>query len=83
MPSGRLTSLVTFAQIRRKITHGNSADARHAGHLLEAELLITEDKGLHEALEFVTPMVAGAAEARLLNRGDPDLIARLAAAVSR
>lgn len=82
MRSGWATSLVNFAQIRRKIEHGNSADSRHAGHLLDAGLMITEDKGFHAALEFVTPLIADAAQPRLLDRGDPDLVSQLAAAVA-
>jgi hypothetical protein len=81
MPRGWATSLINFAQLRSKIEHGNSGDGRHAGHLLDAELMITEDKGFYDALQFVAPKTAGAAQPRLLDRGDPDLMSQLAAAV--
>lgn len=81
MPRGTATSLITFAQLRRKIDHGNSGDGRHAGHLLDAELMITEDKAFYDALQFVAPKIDGAAQPRLLDRSDPDLMSQLAAAV--
>ncbi len=82
MRSGWATSLVNFAQIQRKIQRGNSGDARHAGHLLDAELMITEDRSFYAALEFVAPRIADAAQPRLLDRGTPDLVSQLAAAVT-
>lgn len=74
LPRGHATSLVIFAQLRGQITHGNSADARHAGHVLDADLMITEDHAFDSALQLVAQHVGGAAEPVLVNRGDPDLV---------
>jgi hypothetical protein len=81
MPSGHATSLVTYAQLRRKVEHGNSADTRHAGHLLDAELMITQDRGFFAALQLATPKISGAATPVLLDRDNSDLVGQLAAAV--
>jgi hypothetical protein len=43
-------SLIDWAQLRRKITHGNAADALHATYLFDADYLITGDRAFFEAL---------------------------------
>jgi hypothetical protein len=82
MPRGWATGLVTHAQLRSRIVHGNSADARHAGHVLDADLIVTEDERFHAALQTVAARVADAAHPRLLSRADPDLLAQLTAVVA-
>jgi len=50
MPLNRLTGLVSFYQLKQKITHGNAADQIHASCWLESDLFITADRGFYEAL---------------------------------
>lgn len=81
IPRGWATSLVVFAQLRTKIGHGNAADIRHAGHLLDADLVITEDQGFYEALHLVAEHVPDVAQPRFIERTDPQLIENLTSAV--
>jgi len=82
IPRGWATSLVVFAQLRSSIGHGNAADIRHAGHALDADLIITEDRGFYEALNIVAKRIASAAQPRFIARADTDLAESLASAVS-
>ena len=76
-PRGWATSLATFAQLGRRIVHGNSGDGRHAGHVLDADVMVTADEGFFSALELVTSNVPGAAQPYLLDRRLPDPVGQL------
>ena len=82
MPRGLATSIVIHAQLSSKIVHGNAADSRHAGYLTDADLLVTEDQAFYGAIERAAQRVPNAANPRLINRADADLVAALAAAVA-
>jgi hypothetical protein len=81
-PRGWATSLATFAQLNSRIVHGNSGDARHGGHVLDADVMITADRGFSAALELVAAKVPGAAPPLLLERRLPDPVGQLAQAVA-
>jgi hypothetical protein len=82
MLRGLATSLVIFAQLRSKIVHGNAADSRHAGHVLDADLLITEDQWFFAALSRVAGRLDRAARPCLIARSESDLVAALGQAVT-
>ena len=50
LPVNRLTGLIAFYQLQKKITHGNAVDQLHAGHWLTSDLVVTADRAFHEIL---------------------------------
>jgi len=50
LPLNRLTGLVWFYQLKKKITHGNAADQLHASHWFKSDLFVTADRTFHEIL---------------------------------
>jgi hypothetical protein len=80
LPRGLATSMVISEQRRSKIQHGNVADARHAGYILDADLFVTEDNLLYRALERVVRRLGSGATPVLVLRA-ADLIEGLNAAV--
>jgi len=68
MPLNRLTGLVSYYQLKQKITHGNPADQIHATCWLMNDLFITADRGFQEAL--------ASAARHYPNRSSPILINR-------
>lgn len=81
LPRGLATSMVISEQRRTKIQHGNVADARHAGYILDADLFVTEDSLLYRALERVVGRLgSGATPVLVLRAGD--LIKGLSAGVA-
>jgi hypothetical protein len=75
------TSLVISEQRRSKVKHGNVADARHPGHILDADLFVTEDRVFDGALQRVVGRLTTAASPQFSERS-ADLISGLSAAVS-
>jgi hypothetical protein len=53
LPLNRLTSLIAFYQLQKKITHGNAADQIHASHWLTSDLFVTADRAFHNILTEV------------------------------
>jgi hypothetical protein len=80
LPRGSATSMVISEQRRSKIQHGNVADARHAGYILDADLFVTENNLLYRALERVVRRLGSGATPVLVLRA-ADLIEGLNAAV--
>jgi hypothetical protein len=80
LPRGLATSMVMSEQRRSKIKHGNVADARHAGYILDADVFVTEDNLLFRALQRVVSRLAGGATPVLVLRA-ADLIGGLSATV--
>jgi hypothetical protein len=81
LPRGLATSMVISEQRRSKIQHGNVADARHAGYILDADLFVTEDNLLYRALERVVRRLGSGATPVLVLRA-ADLIEGLSTAVA-
>jgi hypothetical protein len=53
LPLNRLTGLIAFYQLQKKITHGNAVDQLHAGHWLTSDLFVTADRAFHDILSNV------------------------------
>jgi len=53
LPLNRLTGLIAFYQLRKKITHGNAADQLHASHWLRSDLFVTADRAFYDILSEV------------------------------
>ena len=53
VPLNRLTGLVAYYQLLRKISHGNAVDQLHSGHWLRSDLFVTADKAYHQVLTDV------------------------------
>ena len=81
LPRGLATSVVISEQRRAKIEHGNVADARHAGYILDADLFVTEDRGFYGALERVVCRLRAGGSPQFIERS-ADLITGLSAAVA-
>ena len=52
VPLNRLTGLISYYQLKQKISHGNSADQIHASCWLFNDLFLTADRGLFKALSL-------------------------------
>jgi hypothetical protein len=56
LPCNRLSSLVSFYQVRHKITHGNPTDQMHAPHLLDVDILLTADRAFFDVLSEIVKL---------------------------
>ena len=77
LPLNRLTSLISFYQLRHKISHGNSADQLHGGHWLRSEFFLTADRAFHEVLTDVAPHFPERPMPFLIRRSDPSFAKQL------
>jgi len=77
MPYNRLTGLVSYYQLRQKITHGNAADQIHSSCWLLSDLFITADRGFHEALSSAARHYPGQPLPVLANRDSPSFALQL------
>ena len=75
------TGLIEFAQLDQRVGHGNPADARHAGYLVDADVFVTEDQRFAQGLELLRDFLPGVAFVVVVRRNE-DLVGQLAAAVS-
>lgn len=77
MPLNRLTGLVSYYQLKQKITHGNSADQIHASCWLMHNLFVTADRAFHEALASAARHYPRHRAPALVNREDPSFASQL------
>jgi hypothetical protein len=64
----RITALVAYYQLHRKITHGNPFDQNHASNLLDVDYFFTCDRAFYEALSD--------ARSHFTNAGEPVFLVR-------
>lgn len=71
VPKNMMSSLVSFYQMKYKITHGNPNDQIHACHLTDVDVFFTADKPFYKILEQVIPHFAQTSKVMLIDRGAP------------
>ena len=64
----RISSLVSFYQMKQKVTHGNSNDQLHACHVFDADYFLTADKTFFKILEWVLPYFTDTAKIVFIDR---------------
>ncbi len=83
LPLNRLTSLITFHQLKRKITHGNAVDQIHGSNWLLQDVFFTADRAFYDVLMDVRAHAFGnVLEPILLHRGSSSCAAQIDAALS-
>lgn len=66
----RISSLVSYYQLKHKVTHGNPGDQMHACHLLDSDLFFTADKSYYHVLQETCAHFSDHATIILLDRSN-------------
>lgn len=83
LPLNRLTGLITFYQLKRKITHGNAADQIHGSNWLLQDVFFTADRAFYNVLMDVRAHAfEDVWEPILVDRGNASCAAQIDAALS-
>ena len=77
LPLNRLTGLVDFYQLKKKISHGNATDQLHASQWLRSDLFVTADRAFHEILTEVASHYPGRGLPVLADRSSPSFASQL------
>lgn len=77
VPRTLLVGLMEQYQLERKVSRSNHADARHAGHLLDVDLLATADARMLECLSQARAHISGAGRTILVQRETASVVADL------
>jgi len=64
----RLSSLTSFYQLQKQITHGNGGDQIHACHLLDVDIFFTADVAFFHVLQQLSNHFSNCAEIILIDR---------------
>jgi hypothetical protein len=77
LPLNRLTGLIAFYQLQKKITHGNAVDQLHASHWLTSDLFVTADRAFHDVLTEVATHYHNQPRPALIDRSATSVSAQL------